>query len=215
MPIPRCNWCRVKLNPSWGKYYCKKCKNSCERECVRCHRPFPSLIYFPSDKAIRCNACTRKYHKEKLSCDSSDLLSSSDISDRLHKMNTKNQLKSTATSLIPPECEEGDSTTALSSSADEEESKQKTTTASSTLIKCSTTKAGRKVGNDDFAKKIRTCFAKPITQIKERKKPRSKVDKVKVGKVNTLSLLKSLVNQLENNDGKNKAVAAQLILSFD
>ena len=66
LPKVRCNWCSRLLNIyNKEKYYCINCKNLCERECIRCHRPFPSLYYFPNHKSKRCNSCSKKYEKEK------------------------------------------------------------------------------------------------------------------------------------------------------
>ena len=61
----RCNWCgqRVALLP--GKPYCKNCCKSAYRICPRCHRCFNHQIFFRKC-ATRCNACQRKYIKERL-----------------------------------------------------------------------------------------------------------------------------------------------------
>ena len=62
-----CCWCRRVCKLVDGKPYCHACKVDCFRECIRCHRPFPNEKYF-SMSHDRCNACSKKYLKEK-SCD--------------------------------------------------------------------------------------------------------------------------------------------------
>jgi hypothetical protein len=58
-----CNWCTenfdFKLKP-----YCNKCKQHMYKECIRCHRPLNDIKYFTLNNK-RCNACQRKYLKEK------------------------------------------------------------------------------------------------------------------------------------------------------
>ena len=60
-----CNWCAVNFTTSPKQmYYCDKCKAKCVKESKRCHLPFTDLKYFELDSK-RCNACQRKYLKEK------------------------------------------------------------------------------------------------------------------------------------------------------
>ena len=61
----KCNWCGIEFFTSPKQaYYCTTCKEGCFRECKRCHRPLPDKKYFKLDDK-RCNACQRKYNKEK------------------------------------------------------------------------------------------------------------------------------------------------------
>ena len=66
-----CIWCRQYKPLVPGKQYCTTCKKQCYRECTRCHRPFNNQKYFSDTDGERCNACHKKYMKEreKLQCD--------------------------------------------------------------------------------------------------------------------------------------------------
>ena len=83
MDVKRCIWCSSTLQRlEEGKPYCIQCAENCFRECKRCHRPFDDSKYFLLDKD-RCNACQRKYSKEKMSetdCDNESYISDSSIS---------------------------------------------------------------------------------------------------------------------------------------
>lgn len=59
-----CNWCTNKLGQTDGKRYCQHCAEKMYRECKRCHRPFPEKRFYELD-AERCNACQRKFLREK------------------------------------------------------------------------------------------------------------------------------------------------------
>lgn len=57
-----CIWCGFEfINKSSrpNKYYCLACEENCERECICCHKPYPSLKYFKKHKK-RCNSCQKR-----------------------------------------------------------------------------------------------------------------------------------------------------------
>lgn len=62
-----CNWCNEHVAMKEGKPYCFDCASNMYKECLRCHRPYPDAKYFVEDTTThhRCNACHRKYIKEK------------------------------------------------------------------------------------------------------------------------------------------------------
>lgn len=64
----KCNWCNQKCSLMKGKKFCQKCKDRCEKECTRCHRPYPDAKkYFTKDPTLkRCDSCEKKYQAEKL-----------------------------------------------------------------------------------------------------------------------------------------------------
>lgn len=60
----KCNWCGKKVELANKKPYCERCRENCERECIRCHRPFDNLNFFNNNEK-RCDSCQVKYEKEK------------------------------------------------------------------------------------------------------------------------------------------------------
>lgn len=63
-PKKRCCWCNQNSKLISNKPYCRKCSNNCYKECIRCHKPYPSEKYFEKNDS-RCNACQEKYLREK------------------------------------------------------------------------------------------------------------------------------------------------------
>lgn len=60
-----CCWCtKVGASLVPHRKYCYICKENMFRECKRCKRPLDSKKYFEKDDT-RCNACHKKYLKEK------------------------------------------------------------------------------------------------------------------------------------------------------
>jgi len=75
--MTECIWCGRDFVKGLKKY-CQNCADHCVKECSRCHRPFPSLSYFPHPISPTCHACTRIYAKQKakrmhLYCDTSTI----------------------------------------------------------------------------------------------------------------------------------------------
>ena len=72
MCIPNCEamtlciWCEQEKPLLIGKKYCLQCQSRSFQECIRCRRPLPEEKYFTLN-SHRCNACQRKYLKEKMS----------------------------------------------------------------------------------------------------------------------------------------------------
>lgn len=62
--MPECNWCKKDF-PAGPKPYCDRCAKKCQKECGRCHRPFPNLSRFESEKSVRCITCQKSYLTEK------------------------------------------------------------------------------------------------------------------------------------------------------
>ena len=60
----KCIWCCKKVELIEKKTYCKRCEEKCERECIRCHRPFDDLKFFSKNEK-RCDSCQLKFEKEK------------------------------------------------------------------------------------------------------------------------------------------------------
>jgi len=56
-----CNWCGIPCN----YYYCQACEMNCVKECRRCHKPYPSLHYFPDVNIAHCHTCSRHLEKAK------------------------------------------------------------------------------------------------------------------------------------------------------
>ena len=114
----KCNWCCKKVELIEKKTYCKKCEENCERECIRCHRPFDDLKYFNKNEK-RCDSCQLKYEKEKekrtkiieTSSNSTDSLSqdsspsSSDLDDGGEDNNTKSREVSKKRNIVRFDCE--------------------------------------------------------------------------------------------------------------
>lgn len=59
-----CNWCKEYKPLHEGKPYCKDCSAKMHKECTRCHLPYPKESYFEINDR-RCNACQKKFLKEK------------------------------------------------------------------------------------------------------------------------------------------------------
>ena len=55
-----CNWCGRVIELLEGKHYCDDCYRCCVRECITCHKPYPSLKYFAHSDSERCNCCTTR-----------------------------------------------------------------------------------------------------------------------------------------------------------
>ena len=60
-----CNWCGRVIDLLEGKGYCEDCWHCCVHECRTCHKPYPSLKYFPNSDCERCNCCTKHATNEK------------------------------------------------------------------------------------------------------------------------------------------------------
>lgn len=45
-----------------NKPYCEDCESKCYRECVTCHKPYPSERYFLMSET-RCNSCQKRHQK--------------------------------------------------------------------------------------------------------------------------------------------------------
>lgn len=61
-----CRWCKNFTYLKDGSTYCYTCHEQSYRVCSRCKCPFPDSKYFSdSDDGKRCNACHKKYMKER------------------------------------------------------------------------------------------------------------------------------------------------------
>ena len=60
-----CNWCGRVIELLEGKHYCDDCCRCCVRECITCHKPYPSLKYFAHSDSERCNCCTTRNVNQK------------------------------------------------------------------------------------------------------------------------------------------------------
>lgn len=58
-----CAWCKQYENLVPDKKYCHKCDEKKHKECSRCHMPCPAKFFELSER--RCNACEKKYCREK------------------------------------------------------------------------------------------------------------------------------------------------------
>jgi hypothetical protein len=66
MKNKNCNWCSALFDyDTTKKPYCETCKQHMLKECIRCHRPMTLERYFTLNDT-RCNACHKKYLKEKM-----------------------------------------------------------------------------------------------------------------------------------------------------
>ncbi len=78
-PPECCIWCGDSDNPlATGKAYCTKCQSK-GQECVRCKRPMPAKYY--TLNSHRCNACHKKYLKERKDKKRTHSPSSSELDD--------------------------------------------------------------------------------------------------------------------------------------
>lgn len=59
-----CNWCGKYVKLEGTNKSCSRCTNNAYKICRRCKKPYPNSSYFELDEE-RCNACQRKYLKEK------------------------------------------------------------------------------------------------------------------------------------------------------
>jgi len=59
-----CIWCGEEGVLVPGKKYCVDCDSNKARECVGCHRPYPSLKAFEGNNQ-KCNTCIKKMQKAK------------------------------------------------------------------------------------------------------------------------------------------------------
>lgn len=59
--MKRCNWCGK--HSSAIKHYCIDCKEHCFRECITCHKPYPSSRYFIAENSKRCRSCQNRWTK--------------------------------------------------------------------------------------------------------------------------------------------------------
>lgn len=67
LPEFKCSWCQKGCRELVeGRKYCLKCKNRMYKECRTCKRPLDSPSFFKLDSE-RCNSCTRKLEKSRLS----------------------------------------------------------------------------------------------------------------------------------------------------
>ena len=68
MVYKNCNWCnKLYFKEKFGHNYCSECEFYCERECKRCHKPYPKSMIsksFQLDEKL-CNSCFKT--KTKLS----------------------------------------------------------------------------------------------------------------------------------------------------
>ena len=60
-----CIWCGRVIELLEGKHYCDDCYRCCVRECITCHKPYPSLKYFAHSDSERCNCCTTRNTNQK------------------------------------------------------------------------------------------------------------------------------------------------------
>jgi len=58
----KCIWC---FGECTNKYYCTDCATKCQKECCRCHKPYPDLKYFTKNDK-RCDSCEGKNINEKM-----------------------------------------------------------------------------------------------------------------------------------------------------
>ena len=66
-----CNWCGILFPPRYVEgserlhCYCLHCERHCQRECLSCHKPYPSVsAFFPTSDSFRCNSCQKKYLRQ-------------------------------------------------------------------------------------------------------------------------------------------------------
>lgn len=59
-----CIWCGCRAPLVLDKPYCSSCSSKCLRECISCHKPYPSLKYF-TGFSPRCNSCQVKLERVK------------------------------------------------------------------------------------------------------------------------------------------------------
>jgi hypothetical protein len=63
-----CNWCGCGKSGDEmmvSKEYCLDCYQKCARECITCHKPYPSLKFFVKNEK-RCNSCQTRYLNQKV-----------------------------------------------------------------------------------------------------------------------------------------------------
>lgn len=95
-----CNWCTKLTKLAKGKKSCDVCISQSYRTCRRCQKPYDSKDYFQLDEK-RCNACQRKYLKEKQTREthkrskSVDLVQTSSVISKKEVKRNKNSADST------------------------------------------------------------------------------------------------------------------------
>ena len=62
--LEQCFFCGEEGLLAANKKYCIECKKHCKRECINCHRPFPTLKYF-NFTFNKCDACFNKAGLQK------------------------------------------------------------------------------------------------------------------------------------------------------
>ena len=60
-----CVWCKNRKILMQNEKYCQDCYDRRYRICSRCKIPFPDAKYFTLSDSTRCNACHKKYVKER------------------------------------------------------------------------------------------------------------------------------------------------------
>ena len=76
----KCSWCNKVKALLPGKRYCERCDSASFQECRRCRRPLDHAKYFTLDPSgSRCNACQRKFLRERAMATTSKQSGSSKI----------------------------------------------------------------------------------------------------------------------------------------
>ncbi len=62
-----CNWCGTDsfVYNEGGKRYCKDCEDKMFKECITCHKPYPTHHSFELNDE-RCNSCEKRYINSKI-----------------------------------------------------------------------------------------------------------------------------------------------------
>lgn len=63
--VKSCAWCKETKVLMNNAKYCRDCFLKSYKVCVRCKLPFPDAKHFKESEGDRCNACHRKYLKER------------------------------------------------------------------------------------------------------------------------------------------------------
>jgi hypothetical protein len=121
--IKSCIWCWRELPLVKNKRYCEACKLNMKHECIRCHRPFPTNRCFNLSK-IRCDACQRKYAKEKRNY----YKNKGSCCKREEKVETKTKMDTMSTKTISKLYENASSEGEQSSEEEEEEGAESSAT---------------------------------------------------------------------------------------
>lgn len=94
-----CNWCTKLTKLAKGKKSCNECISQSYRTCRRCQKPYDSKDYFQLDEK-RCNACQRKYLKEKQTRETHKRSKSVDVEQTSSCVARKKEVKSDLSSVV-------------------------------------------------------------------------------------------------------------------